>query len=87
MPHTVRTDRESGITTASIEFTYIEASALFVTIQRRKRALVDAIRVINRKRSWRDSEKAMAKIPYAEDLARLGALEKKIGEAFNIGGY
>jgi hypothetical protein len=64
-----------------------EASDYYTALRDSMGFCVRAIESIKRRRTWRDSEKAMAIATYARQLDHLKALAQRIGEAFNIGGY
>lgn len=73
--------------TTKIEMTKQEALDFSFALDEAQKACVNALNAIDRKRSWRDSEKAMAKVPYARRLEQLTKLNERIQQAAQIRGW
>jgi hypothetical protein len=74
-------------TIMQIDMTKDEAVALCETFNRRRKGLVDTLKSIERKRSWRPSERAIAAVPFQMDLQRIIDFQTKLEKAFGIGGW
>ena len=72
---------------ADIKLNRNEAEKLFAHLGKAMETCVGVMATIERKKSWRASEKAMAKVPYEERRRAFEKLREKIGTAFNLGGY
>lgn len=79
-----RTDET--VEASGVMMTRKEAEEFMSAIDAQRKSLVTSITTISRKR-WRDSEKAMAVIPYRVRLAAMEKLHEKIGTVFNLCGW
>lgn len=75
------------MTTHNVNFTKDEAAAFSFALDEAQRSCVRAIDSIKRKRSWRDSEKAMAAAEISKRLDLLTKLNDRIQRAAQIRGY
>jgi hypothetical protein len=72
---------------ATFVLTRSEAEELFDALNKTREALVLNIGSVNRKLTWRESEKAMAVADFRKRLVTIEEHMQRIGTAFNIGGW
>lgn len=71
----------------NIPMTRDEAIEFSFALDRTQKGLVTKLQAVDRKRSWRPSEKAMAKASFQKDLDFITELNDRIQRAAQIRGY
>lgn len=64
-----------------------EAREALIALNKRRVALVDLIHRVQRKRSWRPSERAMEAGKLQQQLNALTKLYDAVAEAYELGGF
>lgn len=73
--------------TASVTMTRQQAQNYMKAMDAARKAAVATIASVKRRRSWSPAVRAMTIADYSLRVDTLAELQRKIGEAFNLGGY